>query len=52
MKLYDEQTKVKFKYEKMFNFEGTRNLQRYDEFKYSFFYERGQKMDSLFWKPR
>ena len=51
MKLYDEKTKVKFRYEKMFNFEGTRNLQRYDEFKYPFFYERGQKMDSLFWKP-
>lgn len=51
MKLYDEKTKVKFKYEKMFNFEGTRNLQRYDEFKYPFFYERGQKMDSQYWKP-
>lgn len=51
MKLYDANTKVKFKEEKMFNFEGTRNLQRYDEFKYQFFYERGNRMDSLFWKP-
>lgn len=51
MKLYDAETKVKFKHEPMFNFNGTRNLQRYDEFKYPFFYERGQKMDSLFWKP-
>lgn len=51
MKLYDANTKVKFKHGKMFDFNGTRNLQRYDEFKYPFFYERGQKMDSFFWKP-
>lgn len=51
MKLYNQDVKVRFKEEKMFNFYGERNLQRYDEFKYKFFYDRGQKMDSQFWRP-
>ncbi len=51
MKLYDEKTKIDFSQEKMFNLNGTRNLQRYDKFKYKFFYDQAQKMDEQFWKP-
>lgn len=51
MKLYDEKNKVDFTKGKMFDLYGTRNLQRYDQFKYKFFYDQGQKMDSQFWKP-
>jgi ribonucleoside-diphosphate reductase beta chain len=52
MKLYDCDTKVNFSHGKLFDFEnGARNLQRYDRFKYKFFYDQGQKMDSQFWKP-
>ncbi len=50
MKLYDEETKIDFKYEPMFLGRG-RNLQRYDEPKHKFFYDIGQRMDSMFWKP-
>ena len=52
MKLYDEKNKVDFSQAKMFDLEnGTRNLQRYDKFKYQFFYKQGEKMDQNFWKP-
>ena len=52
MKLYDEKNKVDFSQAKMFDLEnGTRNLQRYDKFKYPFFYKQGEKMDQNFWKP-
>lgn len=52
MKLYDQNTKVDFSEGKLFDLENSvRNLQRYDKFKYKYFYDAGQTMDSNFWKP-
>lgn len=50
MKLFDEKKYVNFTKEPIF-FGEARNLQRYDQYKYPFFYKQGEKMDSQFWKP-
>ena len=50
MKLYNSKDKIDFKHEPIF-FGSGRNIQRYDEPKYKFFYDIGQRMDNLFWKP-
>lgn len=50
MKLYDAENQIDFTQEPMFLGKG-RNLQRYDVYKYRFFFDMGEKMDSVFWKP-
>ena len=50
MKLYEADKNIDFKNEPMFLGIG-RNLQRFDEYKYKYFFDAGERMDSLFWKP-
>ncbi len=50
MKLYDEENKIDFTQEPMFLGTG-RNMQRYDVYKFKWFFDQGEKMDSVFWKP-
>ncbi len=50
MKLYDPENQIDFTQEPMFLGSG-RNLQRFDVYKYKFFFDMGEKMDSVFWKP-
>ena len=50
MKLYDEHSKVDFVNEPMF-FGSGRNLQRYDKNKYVWYFDQGEKMDAVTWKP-
>lgn len=49
MKLYNYD-EIDFREEPMFLGKG-KNTQRYEEPKYKFFYDLGQRMDNLFWKP-
>ncbi len=50
MKLYHYDENIDFRDEPIF-FGTGRNIQRYDQPKYKFFYDLGQRMDSMFWKP-
>lgn len=50
MKLYDAENKIDFTQEPAFLGKG-RNIQRFDVYKYKWFYDKAQQMDSLFWKP-
>jgi len=49
MELYNH-NKIDLKDQPIFLGEG-KNIQRYDEPKYKFFYDLGQRLDNLFWKP-
>jgi ribonucleoside-diphosphate reductase beta chain len=50
MKIYDEKIKIDIPHEPIF-FGSGKNLQRYDEMKYKYFYDLAEKMDENFWKP-
>jgi ribonucleoside-diphosphate reductase beta chain len=50
MKLYNHDKQINFQTEPIFLGAG-KNIQRYDNPKYKFFYDLGQRMDSMFWKP-
>ena len=50
MELYSHGKSIDFKEEPIFLGKG-KNIQRYDEPKHKFFYDLGQRMDSVFWKP-
>lgn len=50
MKLYNYDEKIDFRKEPIFCGSG-KNIQRYDQPKYKWFYDLAQRMDSMFWKP-
>ena len=51
MKLFMHDQELDFREEPIFLGQG-KNIQRYDNPKYKFFFDIGERMDSVFWKPQ